>query len=110
MEIHLGKLIKNKAKEAGISSIQLAFLVNTSRQNLNNIFNRKSTDTATLQRFCDALNFNFFQVLAETIEINTSETDIKNSQQFSLEQEVAQLRKEMDILKREIKSIHTKLP
>ena len=65
MEIHIGAKIKEKANELKMRSTDLAHAINTTRQNVNTIYKRKSIDTDQLLAISKALNFNFFNLYQE---------------------------------------------
>ena len=60
-EIHIGSLIKDFAKSNNYSDAEIARRINTSRQNIKNIYDSKSIDTQRLKDLCDALNHDFFK-------------------------------------------------
>jgi DNA-binding Xre family transcriptional regulator len=60
--VHIGKEIKNKAKELRIGPTELAKKINVSKQNVYHIFERKSVDTDQLDMISKALDFNFFDL------------------------------------------------
>lgn len=59
--MHIGKEIKKKAKERRIGPTELGRLINTSKQNVYQIFKKKSIDTDQLEMISKALGFDFFQ-------------------------------------------------
>lgn len=61
MAIHIGKLIKAQAKIKRLSQEMIGQKINTTKQNVGNIFRRKSIDTELLLKICEALEFNFFE-------------------------------------------------
>ena len=68
MEIHIGHLIKKAMIEKGMTPGYLADLVFVSRPNIYSIFSRKSIDAALLARISEALQINFFDILAKELE------------------------------------------
>ncbi|MBD5280377.1 MAG: helix-turn-helix domain-containing protein [Bacteroides sp.] len=58
--VHIGREIESRINQLRISESDFARLINTSRQNVNRILKKESIDTALLQKYCDALDFNFF--------------------------------------------------
>jgi DNA-binding Xre family transcriptional regulator len=85
MKIHIGEKIKERSKELRIGPTELAKIVSTSKQNIYGIFKRESIDSSLLQKFCKALNYDFF-----TFYINSKlppNTDIvaKKSKPYPLE-------------------------
>lgn len=59
-DIHIGLIIKNKVKEIGITDAELGRRINTTRQNVQNLFKRKSIDTSQLMQISNALEYDFF--------------------------------------------------
>lgn len=66
MKPHLGKLIQAKLKEKRITKSEFARRINKSRQNIQDILKRESLDTKLLSEIGDALDFNFFNLLAKS--------------------------------------------
>ncbi|MEK9157722.1 MAG: hypothetical protein AAB638_00885 [Patescibacteria group bacterium] len=62
MEIHIGNLIRDRADGLRIMPAELGRLINKSRQNVNDIFTRKTIDTDQLLAISKALNYNFFKI------------------------------------------------
>jgi aryl-alcohol dehydrogenase-like predicted oxidoreductase len=58
--MQIGPKIKARAKEMRIGPTMLGRMIKTSKQNVYNIFERDSIDTALLQKICKALEFDFF--------------------------------------------------
>ena len=61
MSIHIGKLIKEIAKKKRLSQEAIGKMINTTKQNVGNIFRRKSIDTELLLKISEALEVNFFE-------------------------------------------------
>jgi transcriptional regulator with XRE-family HTH domain len=61
MSIHIGKLIRERAKQKRLSQETIGSLINTTKQNVGNIYKRKSIDTDLLLKICEALEHNFFE-------------------------------------------------
>lgn len=68
MEIHIGEIIKNKARELRIGPTELGEKINTSKQNVYGIYKRKSIDTDLLRKISNALGHNFFTYYVSTLE------------------------------------------
>lgn len=64
MNIHIGKIIKDKLKENNLSVTKFAIQINTTRENAYGIFKRKTIDTGLLLRISSTLNYNFFEELS----------------------------------------------
>lgn len=60
-DLHIGKIIKERAEDLGIGPTKLAALVNTSKQNVYGIFKRSSVDSELLHSICIALRHDFFR-------------------------------------------------
>lgn len=59
-KVHIGKKIKARIEERGMSIAEVARRLNRTPQSIHQIFGRSSIDTETLQEFGDVLEFNFF--------------------------------------------------
>lgn len=62
MSIHIGQIIKEKVTEKRLSQEALGKMINTTKQNVGNIYKRRSIDTQLLLKLCIVLEFNFFEV------------------------------------------------
>lgn len=67
-EIHIGNLIKNKVKEIGLSDAEFGRRINTTRQNAQNIYERKSIDTLMLVDISNALSYDFFSCFQNSVK------------------------------------------
>ena len=79
MEIHIGEIIKNKARELRIGPTELGDKINTSKQNVYGIYKRKSIDTALLRKISNALGHNFFSYYVTSLEFEGHELGIQPS-------------------------------
>jgi hypothetical protein len=61
MEIHIGKLIKNRLEEIGMTKTEFARRINRTSQNVYDIFERKTIDTGLLFKISTILDSNFFE-------------------------------------------------
>ena len=61
MEIHVGKLIKNRLQETGMTKSEFARRINKTSQNVYDIFERKTIDTGLLLKISIILDLNFFE-------------------------------------------------
>jgi hypothetical protein len=68
MEMHIGSLIKARAKSVRIGPTELGIKIDSSKQNVYGIFKRESIDSELLYRICIALNYDFFQHLSEATQ------------------------------------------
>lgn len=62
MSIHIGQIIKEKVTEKRLSQEALGKMINTTKQNVGNIYKRRHIDTELLLKLCIVLEFNFFEV------------------------------------------------
>lgn len=60
--IHIGREIEARINQLHITATEFARRINTSKQNVNRILKKESIDTATLQRYCEVLDYNFFSL------------------------------------------------
>lgn len=61
---HVGKLIRKKIENEGISQAELGRRIHLSRQNVFDILKRETLDTGTLRRISIALNYDFLKLLS----------------------------------------------
>lgn len=61
MSINIGEKIKLRAKELRVGPTEFARLISSTKQNIYNIYGRKSIDTQLLQNISKALDFDFFR-------------------------------------------------
>lgn len=62
MSIHIGQIIKERVTEKRLSQEALGKMINTTKQNVGNIYKRRSIDTQLLLKLCVVLEYNFFEV------------------------------------------------
>lgn len=104
MKIHIGERIKARAKEARIGTTELAKVINTSKQNIYGIFKRESIDITLLQKFCKALNYDFFaDLINPSLPPYTGATENKKSPSYSIENEP-----EYSVLKNQLMDLQEK--
>lgn len=97
-EIHIGQLIEKRRKELSITKVELAKRVGTTRQNIMMITYNKSIQVEMLQKFCEAMNYDFFQHFV----LQTND-NIKNQMQAVIDQMQIQmnaLRKQVEEMKK----------
>ena len=63
MQLHLGKKIREHAKLKGIKHTELAQRINTSKQNIQNIYRRESIDVLLLVKFVMYWNIIFLKII-----------------------------------------------
>ncbi len=67
-DLHIGKLIEAIVKKQGLSNAEFARRINTTRQNIPDIFKRETLDVKQLFTISEQLNHNFFDdILKDTI-------------------------------------------
>ena len=81
MEIHVGKLIKNRLQETGMTKSEFARRINKTSQNVYDIFERKTIDTGLLLKISKILDFNFFERYSLTL--NSYPSLLKSSEDTS---------------------------
>jgi transcriptional regulator with XRE-family HTH domain len=62
MAINIGQLIKEKVTEKRLSQDALGKMINTTKQNVGDIYKRRSIDTQLLLKLCIVLEHDFFEV------------------------------------------------
>jgi hypothetical protein len=65
MALHIGEKIKAKAAELRLGPTEFSKLIHTSKQNVHQIYKRKSIDTELLKKISEALEFDFFSYYTE---------------------------------------------
>lgn len=66
--VPIGKLIKEKLDERGLTATWLADRIPCGRANIYKIFNKNSIDTELLFRICVVLEFDFFKYYSQEME------------------------------------------
>ncbi|MEM0996796.1 MAG: hypothetical protein AAGN35_06945 [Bacteroidota bacterium] len=69
MDIHIGALVKQRAKDLRIGPTELGAKIDTSKQNVYGIYKRKSIDTRLLVKLCYALDYDFFRVYSHDLTL-----------------------------------------
>lgn len=64
-QIHIGREIESRINELNISKSEFARRIGTSKQNVNRILEKESIDTASLVRYGEVLDCNFFNLYAD---------------------------------------------
>jgi len=70
--LHLGQEIRKVLKKRKIKVVDFARTINTDRNNVYDIYRRKSIDTDLLIKISDALNHDFFADISEALSMNNS--------------------------------------
>jgi hypothetical protein len=105
MEVHIGSLIKARAKELRVGPTELGAKIDTSKQNVYGIFKRKSVDTDLLHQISLALNFDFFRYYTDHLRgkansMGEPSSEVYSANSGSMKAEIDHLRKENDYLKK----------
>ncbi|HEY0679630.1 MAG TPA: hypothetical protein VGD17_15200 [Chitinophagaceae bacterium] len=93
MSIHIGQLIKEKVTEKRLSQEALGKMINTTKQNVGNIYKRRSIDTQLLLKLCIVLEYNFFEAFYSEEPLKTmrkKEIDAINSEISALQNIIKQ--------------------
>ncbi|MFN3405919.1 MAG: hypothetical protein ACK40G_17625 [Cytophagaceae bacterium] len=90
--IHLGKEIEKRVKELNYPVKELAKQLNTSRNNIYNIYSRESIDTALLVKISEVLKYDFFQFFIDQTKYTSEVEDLKK--------QIELLKKEIEYLKK----------
>ena len=89
MALNIGEKIRLRAKQLRIGPTELGKLINTSKQNVYSLYQRKSVDAETLRKLSAALEYDFFEYYRmpdETIKVleNDQKYEKGNSKLISL--------------------------
>lgn len=114
MSLHIGKFIKKRVEEIGMKKTEFARRVNTTPQNIYDIFNRTSIDTELLNQIGKILDFNFFEhyyFSAQALKTKVGKAEEEATPYFSLSEinielksrkdKISTLEKEISRLKKE---------
>lgn len=71
--MHIGQLIKAKAKELNVGTTELARRLKVTKQNVYGIFNRESIDTELLDKIGRILDYDFFQHFISTRDVSVND-------------------------------------
>ena len=67
MEIHIGKLVRQRLDENGHTVVWLARQLTCSRTNVYKIFEKSHLDTEMLARISVVLHYDFFSILSSSL-------------------------------------------
>ncbi len=68
--IHIGQKIEEIVRTKRFPIVEFARKINTTRNNVYNIFSRESIDTELLRKIGDILEFDFFQLLSRVSNVS----------------------------------------
>lgn len=71
--VHIGQKIEELVRVKRFPIVEFARMINTTRNNVYNIFSRESIDTELLRKICKILEFDFFQYLSEGYKLTSGE-------------------------------------
>lgn len=101
MSLHIGNLIKQVVKTSGLTRIEFAKQIHTSRSNLYVIFNRASINTEELITISQVLNHNFFWDIARSLDVDLKPNQLPPTSENS-ELEYAKLTLEVEYLRKRL--------
>ena len=67
-KVHIGKLIRKRLDEVGMTKTEFARRINKSAQNVYDIFERTSIDTDLLQTISETLDHDFFKYYSKSYQ------------------------------------------
>src|SRR6478736_7109230 len=105
MEIHTGDIVLKKLKEKGVKKSELARMINTSRQNVQDMLKRQSLDSQLLLELSKALNFNFFESLSIQMKENGLILDTNpslHSPKELIKNQIDELNQKLELAEKEI--------
>lgn len=74
--VHIGQKIEELVRIKRFPIVEFARKINTTRNNVYNIFSRESIDTELLRKICEILEFDFFQFLSERNKLSSGGMDL----------------------------------
>lgn len=77
----IGDLINEEVRRQGMPVTKFAKEINCQRNNVYDIFNRSNMDIDLLKRISKVLGVNFFQIIADDLDLVCEETDNVNPQE-----------------------------
>ena len=103
--ITIGSQIEKILREKRMSVSEFAKKINTNRNNVYHIFNRKTIDTGLLEKISNVLGYNFFKsynsnLSDESIINENNDENLKIISELKIDNKI--LKKEIDQLKKEI--------
>jgi hypothetical protein len=85
MGIHIGKIIEEEVRRQGMSVLQFADKIITSRSNVYDIFKAKHIPLNRLEIYSKALNKNLVQLIADKMEEELGQTHARNTDEEYLD-------------------------
>jgi transcriptional regulator with XRE-family HTH domain len=68
MAMHIGEEMRVRVKARGMSVVTFASRIGRSPQNVHKLFKQQSVDTQILRKASEALDYNFFHLLASDLD------------------------------------------
>ena len=69
--IHIGEEIQERLRKKRMKVVDFSRMIDTNRNNIYDIFNRKSIDSGLLLKISEALEFDFFRLYSIPLSKNT---------------------------------------
>lgn len=91
--LHIGQEIQKVFATKGMTVVEFAKRINTSRENVYGIFNRKSIDVVLLSKISEVLDYNFFQYYINEKFTGYLELNLVKKQLELAEREIEYLKK-----------------
>jgi transcriptional regulator with XRE-family HTH domain len=107
-DVHIGKKIQEKLKEARYKKTEFADMINVSRTVVYDIFKRKTIDTGLLKKISEVLNHDFFNYYEQNPSSSVKET--KPEYGYATKSEVADLAHAILKLTKAVERIEEQLP
>ena len=85
--IHIGEEIQERLRQKRMKVIEFSRRINTNRNNVYDIFNRKSIDTNLLEKISEALEFDFFRLYSVPLSQNKLVQQLPDPMELSKESE-----------------------
>lgn len=107
-DVHIGKKIQEKLKEARYKKTEFADMINVSRTVVYDIFKRKTIDTGLLKKISEVLNHDFFNYYEQNPSSTAKET--KPEYGYATKSEVADLAHAILKLTKAVERMEEQLP
>jgi len=97
--IHIGQKIEEIVRLKRFPIVEFARKINTTRNNIYNIFSRESIDTELLRKIGEILEYDFFQLLSKSNNYIINETNVEVVQEHNSKYKSVDLLNEMNFKK-----------
>lgn len=107
MSIHIGQAIRQKVKELRLKQEEFGKMINTTKQNVTNIFGNSDINTDRLFKVSVALKYDFFRLFSNEEPLkgmSNSEVEALQTEVKSLQQSVQQKDDKIKVLEELIES------